>query len=359
METVNSPLRERRIWISWSSEVPKRLYPNPIRTKKGDITTREKLLRSVRFDFFRARFPPTSSVPHPHSTREVENKLHGVQSLIILQLWKITSSVSKQAKMNTTSVFQISHKSVAIGDCLELAMKINASGVSSPTSKQEDCFGSVCSSSLPPLDLVTTCSEDCSDDVSSVSSCSINEDPDNDFPLHRSHSCSPSTPRSIFKRYWGSQDQSHKLHRPLPTEISAQIIRSLTAEDESPTQNVYEETLREREEDARLGLSPKRRSIFNNHYKSNSTPSFRTQKYFDLRKIQSSSALGRKPATSCLRPSRYSGASSNDNNDLRLSQRTSRSDNSVHFSEKVEITVFQPSLERYAQEGWSDFFAYR
>lgn len=258
------------------------------------------------------------------------------------------------------SVFQFPHKSVAVMDCLDLDMKINTIAVSSPAYKQEDCFGSVCSSSLPPLDLITTCSEDCSDDVSSVSSCDINdEDPENDFPLHHNQ-CSPSTPRSIFKRYWGSQDQSYKLHRPLPTEISAQIMRSLTAEDESPSHNVYEETLREREEDAKPGLAPKRRAIFNNHYKSTSTPSLRTQKYFDLRKIQSASALGRKPANSCLRPSRFSGAVSfSDNNDLKLSQRTSRSDNSVHFSEKVEVTVFQPSLERYAQEGWSDFFAYR
>ena len=253
---------------------------------------------------------------------------------------------------------QVSQKKFAIVDCLELAMKINASGNASPSNEQED-FESSCSAYTPPLDLVTLCSEDCSDDVSSVSSCSISEDPENDFPSHH-NSCTPSAPRSIFSKYWGSQDhQSHKLHRPLPTEISAQIIRFL-AEDESPSQNVYEETLREREE-TQTGLAPKRRSIFNNQYKSNSTPTFRTQKYFDLRKIQSTSALGNKPTKSCLRPSRYSGTNINDinNNNLRLSVRSAGSDNSVRFSEKVEVTVFQSSVERYAEEGWSDFFAYR
>lgn len=262
-----------------------------------------------------------------------------------------------KATVANMPVFQIPQKSIALVDCLNLAMKINGPVDSSPID-QEDCQGSACSASTPPLDLVTLGSEDCSDDVSSVSSCSINEDPENDFSSYPPHnSCSPSTPRSIFKRYWGTQDeqQGHTLHRPLPTEISTHFIRLLTEEENPAPQNVYEETLREREQDAQPGLVPKRRSIFSNQYKSNSSPSFRSQKYLDLRKIQSASALGPKPTKSCLRLSRFSGS----DNDLRLSQRSSGSDNAVRFSQKVEVTLFHPSLERYAQEGWSDFFAYR
>ena len=231
-------------------------------------------------------------------------------------------------------------------------MKINASNESS-LGYEEDCFGSVSSSTTPPLDQVTTCSEDCSDDVSSVSSCSIAEDPDSEFTFSFQPKSS-SSPRSIFKQFWGVQGQSHKLHRPVPKEISTQVLRLLT-EEECSSQNVYEETLREREEDAEAGIAPKRRSIFHNTYKSASTPSLRTQKCFDFRKIQSTSALGQRPAKSCLRPSRY--APSGTANRQRTSERSS--DNSVHFSEKLEVTVFQPSLESYAQEGWSDFFAYR
>lgn len=243
-------------------------------------------------------------------------------------------------------------------------MKINAPVHSSPL-EQEDQFGSACSLATPPLDLITTCSEDLSDDVSSVSSCSINEVPENDFPSYsHNNSCSPSTPRSIFKRYWGSQEQGHKLHRPLPAEISTQIIRLLTEDEKNPPQNVYEETLRAREQDAQAGLAPKRRSIFhNNQYKSKSTPSFRTEKYFDLRKIQSSSTLGRKPSKSCLRSSRFSRLHDDGEPLRQQSQHTTATggsdNNSVRFSQKVEVTLFQPSLERYAQEGWSDFFAYR
>mmetsp|Transcript_11306 Transcript_11306/g.21562 ORF Transcript_11306/g.21562 Transcript_11306/m.21562 type:complete len:256 (+) Transcript_11306:94-861(+) len=243
-------------------------------------------------------------------------------------------------------LFQIPKKQFAVVDCLELAMKINATKGESSRVCQEDCFGSVSSaSSSPPLDQVTTCSEDCSDDVSSVSSCSLAEDPDYNF--------TPSSPRSIFKQFWTTQGQSHKLHRPVPKEISTQVLRLLTEED-CPAQNVYEETLRERE-DAAAGIASKRRSIFDNAYKPASAPSLRTNKCFDFRKIQSTSSLGQKPIRSCLRPSRYT--SSGTASKQRISERSS--DISVHFSEKIEVTLFQPSLERYAQEGWSDFFAYR
>jgi hypothetical protein len=250
-------------------------------------------------------------------------------------------------------LFQINQKQFAVVDCLELAMKINGKNTdeSSPV-RHEDCFGSdsyassaSSASSTPPLDQVTACSDDCSDDVSSVSSCSLVEDPDYNFT---------SSPRSIFKQFWNTQGQSHKLHRPVPTEISTQVLRLLTEED-CPAQNVYEETLREREEDTAAGISPKRRSIFDNAYKSASTPTLRTNKCFDFRKIQSTSAFGQKQTKSCLRPSRFTP--SGTANQRGRSERSS--DNSVHFSEKIEVTLFQPSLELYAQEGWSDFFAYR
>jgi len=245
--------------------------------------------------------------------------------------------------------FQIPQKQFAVVDCLELAMKINDTSDETFPVSREDCFGSVTTySSTPPLDQVTTCSEDSLDDVSSVSSCSLMEDRDCNFTP------SLSSPRSIFKQFWNTQGHSHELHRPVPKEISTQVLRLLTEED-SPTQNVYEETLREREEDAAAGIAPKRRSIFDNAYKSSSAPSLRTNKCFDFRKIQSTSALGQRPAKSCLRPTRYT--ISGTANQRRRSERSS--DNSVHFSEKIEVTLFQPSLERYAEEGWSDFFAYR
>ena len=266
-----------------------------------------------------------------------------------------TTNNNMKPSTSAQPIFQIAQKKFVLVDCLELAMKISESPKAS--SPPEDSFGSACSA-VPPLDQVTTCSEDCSDDVSSVSSCSIEDDTENDFTSFPTTSSKSSpSPRSIFKNYWGAQGQSHKLNRPVPTEISTQILRLLN-DEENPSHNVYEETLREREEDAKAGLASKRRSIFSNRYQlSHSTPTLRTQKYYDLRRIQSGSALGQKPSRSCLRSGRYSGACVPLR---RTSERSSESDNtSVRFSEKVEITVFESSLERYAEEGWSDFFAYR
>jgi hypothetical protein len=251
-------------------------------------------------------------------------------------------------------------KQGAVVDCLEFAMKIH---FSSGELGGLDTLSSS-SSFTPPLDQVTTCSEDLSDDVSDVSSCSAMEDdlPETEMPSRcGSRKSASSQQRSIFKKYWGAQGgQSHKLHRPVPTEISTQVYRIL-CEEETPFQNTYEDTLRERE-DSKLGLTPQaqRRCIFTNRYQSSSTPTLRTQKYQDLRKIQSTSVLGRKPGRSCLRTSRYSASNSPTTRLASATEHSSGSENtSVHFSDKVQVTVFQTSLESFAQEGWSDYFAYR
>lgn len=265
-----------------------------------------------------------------------------------------------------SSPFQISSHitKFAIVDCIDLAMQISKDSSGKKEEEGDHCwYGSVSDSCVPPLDQVTTCSEDCSDDVSSVSSGSVGVD-DHEIDLSSFHKSSSSAPRSIFKKYWGAQGEetAPKLHRPLPTEISARITKLLT-EEESPNQNknIYEESLREREDNAEPGIAPKRRSIFSNRYQSKSAPTLHTKttKCFDLRQIQSSHALGEKvPSKSCLRPSRYScsGPARRRTSECNSS---AADNNSVRFSDRVQVTVFQSSLERYAEEGWSDFFAYR
>jgi hypothetical protein len=218
------------------------------------------------------------------------------------------------------------------------------------------CLGSFEGSScLPPLDQVTVASsQDCTDDVSSVSSCASYEKEEGDSRWHFAKS---SAPRAIFSKYWGSQGgEAHRLNRPLPTEISTCVHTVILSQQETTlhesTAADYESSLRSREAEAKGGLTPKRRSIFANRYNSLSVPALNSasSRCYDLRKIQSETAL--RPSKSCLRTSRrYSGVN------RRYESTADLSESSVRFSDKVEITLFRKPVERYAQEGWSEHFA--
>jgi hypothetical protein len=233
---------------------------------------------------------------------------------------------------------------------LDLALQIASTDPSPPF----QCIGSFdASSCLPPLEQVTVASsQDCADDISSVSGASY-ELEEGDSRWHLSKSLAP---RSIFGKYWGSQGEGvHALHRPLPTEISTRVHTTMILSQPETTLHDttdYETNLRSREAETKGGLTPKRRSIFANRYNSLSVPALNTasSRCYDLRKIQSETAL--RPSKSCLRSSRrYSGANRRNESSATLSE------SSVHFSDKVEITVFRKPVERYAQEGWSEFFA--
>jgi len=193
----------------------------------------------------------------------------------------------------------------------------------------------------PPLDEVTTCSDD-SASVSSVSSDetegSMNDDDFND-----------QTPRSIFKTYWEKKGGSASIRRSSqPTDYTQSLSGCASDEEsESSSANTYERTLRKNE-----GVSTSsRRIIFGTGCYSQSTPTLSLSTLVnDFRKTRSSSELERKPKASCLRPCRYSGQQQ------RNTSEGSTAEASVTFSKQVKVATFQPPLEKWAAAGWSDFF---
>ena len=194
-------------------------------------------------------------------------------------------------------------------------------------------FASFSLSSLPPLDQVTVCSEiDSASDVSSVSS----DEEDNS-----TSSQSPVAPRAIFGRYWEKKGGAPALLKvPCTTH---------EGDKGSCSANTYERTLKRHEAPSPQASPSTRRSIFKTLV-SESVPALSLiasmQQQEQLRKTHSTSAL-RKKRSSCLRRSRLAEAPS----------RTSSSDLSVSFSAKVDVVVYQQPIERWAANGWSDYFS--
>jgi len=201
-----------------------------------------------------------------------------------------------------------------------------------------------------------SCDED-NDDASSVSTISAGDDATTTSTHRR---------RSIFKPYWETKGETKTKLEParratvprnlmIPTTIHPEILASMqvlpaTPDRTSTSENSYERTLQAKE-------SPdSRRKIFGQGcWSRSSEPALTLQALAPqltcLRKAKSDSMLQTpgQPRSSCLRRGRFSCSSATSS--------SSSSDASVTFKEDVSVYVFQKSVERFAHEGWSQWFA--
>lgn len=199
---------------------------------------------------------------------------------------------------------------------------------SSPKSSQYDQMMDVFKERPSTPATIATSAVD-SDDSNSVSSLSSNEDEDR---------------RSIFRTYW--KQNSNRI-APFAEATSRLRTRSISDEDSDKSNNTYERSLKEQE-----GI-PRRRSIFGNNaqqclVKQQSLPCFRMNAPLVYRKAVSDSELQCKRLPSCLRPSKYSGASST----LKK-----KCDKEVSFSERTHVVDYTIPVEVWAEDGWSKYFA--
>ena len=189
-------------------------------------------------------------------------------------------------------------------------------------------------SSPPPLDRVTVCSTCDGDDSISISSVSSNEE---------------EQPRSIFKTFW-EKNQRDSQSMTVPRAPILPFVCQ-TGGDEDSSVNTYERTLQQRERP-----SPRsRRRIFSRRYLSESSPTLAQYPGIPhdrhLRKTQSNPLLTKQPMASCLRQSRFSGSF------CAIKESSSHSERlSVSFREAPDVHVFERPLERWAAEGWSNWF---
>jgi hypothetical protein len=177
-------------------------------------------------------------------------------------------------------------------------------------------------SSLPSLDQVSVCSSCDEDDSSLVSSMSSDE------ALYQEEK-----PRSIFRAYWYK-----KGGRSLQASAQTKELSSFSSSSSSSSST----------------NTHSRRRIFSKLSEATPTLPLSAALEVNMRKIKSVSDLHGKPKGSCLRPSRFSGR---ERRKTEASDSDSDSDSSVTFSSKVDIVIFQAPAERWAADGWSDWFA--
>lgn len=193
---------------------------------------------------------------------------------------------------------------------------------------------------LPPLDLITACTDD-DDASSSVSSMSSNAE---DFE---------TPPRIIFKSYWEKNISKSTLS---PSYERAGHKRRLFSE--SSTSETYELSVSVSsalDEDKSSHSCHQRRKIFGDSGGfsfTRSEPQLATSSVgheLIFRKTRSLSTLYSSMPKSCLRRGRFSGKSCTDQSDSDLSS-------SVSFKPDVDVVVFELPMEQHAQKGWSKFF---
>jgi hypothetical protein len=189
----------------------------------------------------------------------------------------------------------------------------------------------------PPVEEVTMLSDDYTS-VSSVDSPSL--------------SSTASNTRSIFRDYWSRNGgKPHGSKRRLPETVS--VRKDFEVRDEPRSAGVsYEQVLKENEGVCVTTHSPPRRVIFGSYPKSPSVPVFSTSSvgWPNFRKTQSEGLLlSTEKVSSCLRPTRYSGS---------YSRRTSieSSTQSVRFTDEDSVAVYNAPKERWACDGWSQYF---
>lgn len=172
--------------------------------------------------------------------------------------------------------------------------------------------------------------------------------------------------RSLFKPYWEKNGETKtkleparcaNVPRNLLIPVHPEVLASLregTDRTFTTEENTYERTLESKE-------SPdSRRKIFGQGCWSRaSEPALTLQSLAPqltyLRKARSDSLLlPGQPKSSCLRRGKFSSSCSAT---LRASSSSTSDNASVSFSEDVSVYVFQKSAERFAHEGWSQWFA--
>jgi hypothetical protein len=188
-------------------------------------------------------------------------------------------------------------------------------------------------SSLPRLEQSTVCSS-CDDD-SSFSSMSSDE------AFYQE-----AKQRSIFGVYWNKHGCKSHQSAAKTEELSRSTQDSGEATSGTKACELSTE-LPEKTVDKCQSSPNVRRRIFGQLSKSSPTLSLLTATVdVDMRRSKSASSLHSRPKGSCLRLTRFSGCE----------RRTSDASSSVTFSPKVDIVLFQTPSERWAADGWTDWF---
>jgi hypothetical protein len=189
------------------------------------------------------------------------------------------------------------------------------------------------SDELPPLE-TSTVSSCCADDDGSISSIST----------VTSVSRGGVRPRALFATYWernGGRGSSPSLPS-LPDEVVASCEAKQSADEKISKDISYEDIIQETAVRSAEIIAHDRRRIFGQVPSSCSAPILPAlAETGDFRKTKSTSALGAKKG--CLRPS------------LRKQDRRP-SDNSVTFSPKVDVRIFETPTMQWAAKGWSKLF---
>jgi hypothetical protein len=185
-----------------------------------------------------------------------------------------------------------------------------------------------------------------SDDAASISS--VSDDDEDDEHMIRIE----QAPRSIFDVYWKSKGRSSSIreHGHMPSVLFPQHIISESSDEVSTSANTYERVLKVNEDVPKNKSSTSRRKIFEKTLQSCPSLNRTETARLSFRKTVSVSTLQKKPNASSLRPSRYSLGCT------RQESSTSVSDHSVSFSPQVNMTLFNPPVENWAADGWSDWF---
>lgn len=228
---------------------------------------------------------------------------------------------------------------------------------------------------LPSLpSLATTSSRPPLQELSVSSSCcsSVDEDDDDDSvslisAISGDEETSQSR-RSIFNRYWEKNGGAPARLDPVPTSVVVVAPQHQEAEGGRPEASPKKLNCKSCEEGPN---SSRRRKIFGGSSWSRSSEPVLSLSYLAhpsmcLSKAHSTSSLQPTPPRgSCLRRGKFSSErdvvrgeqqQSNDNS-AAPSDSSESSSSSVTFSQDVSVHVFQKSTERWAQEGWSKWFA--
>jgi len=225
--------------------------------------------------------------------------------------------------------------------------------------------------SLPPLRelSVTSASSSCCS-LSTSADDDQNDDEDSVSTISGDEETSQSRRRSIFNKYWEKNGGA-------PARLDHAVLPSSVVVETQP-QNQQEEDTAAPVPNNKAVVEAGKRIIFGKGCWSRSEPMLtlahlaaaHQASTTSFRKAQSDSSLqNSQPRTgSCLRRGRFSGSlpspavgdSANTTTKLRREQSctsTMSTDSTVTFSNDVSVRVFQKSAERWAQEGWSKWFA--
>lgn len=233
---------------------------------------------------------------------------------------------------------------------------------------------------------------------SSVSSLSLDQDLLFDSTRQESTSSGSSwaaAPRSIFASYWETKGEGgptspvcqkkHMVFPPTravsPVSVMARnttlgmegildLQRALQEDEEDDLLNTYERTLKDCEAPRRKSLYPYQNApLWMSWFSHRSEPSLRPSLWslgvapggggaglHRSRQGQSDSALlcATPPLVSALRRGRFSSTKGVQVHNIRAS--TPPSGQHVRFQPRIEVRAYQPPMESWSAEGWSQLF---